>query len=41
MDAIHHEAYRKDTETWAVAARTIRIPREEIEAAAELLGIID
>lgn len=36
--AIHYEAYRRDTNTWAVAGKTIRLPKEEICAAAELLG---
>lgn len=37
--SIHYEAYREDTGTWAVTGKTIRLPREEIKAAAELLGI--
>lgn len=38
--AIHYEAYRRDTNTWAVAGKTTRLPKEEIQAAAELLGIL-
>lgn len=35
--AIHYETYHKDTDTWGTAGKTIRLPREEIQAAAELL----
>lgn len=38
--AIYYEKYYKDTNTWGISNKTIRLPKEEVRAAAELLGLL-
>lgn len=40
LAAIHYERYYDDTDTWGITHKTIRLPKEDIKAAAELLGIV-